>query len=125
MAQLGRMTSMLCEKAGVPWFRLRVGAVGVPAVVHPETAHLSLAGNLPGLEGANLRAALAEAMGVDVLIRCAKAVIVMDPIGPMSITGNCLVTTPSRRPVFNDDLLVVAMLDHMDNINDAAERSSG
>ena len=68
VAQLGRMTSMLCEQAGVPRFKLRVGAVGVPAAVHPETADLSLAGNLQGLEGANLRAALAEAMGVDVLI---------------------------------------------------------
>lgn len=68
VAQLGQMTTALCEQAGVPRFRLRVGAVGVPAAVHPETADLSLAGNLPGLEGANLRTALAEAMGVDVLI---------------------------------------------------------
>lgn len=68
VAQLGGMTTALCEAAGIPPLRLRVGAVGVPAAVHPETADLSLAGNLPGLEGANLRAALAEAMGVDVLI---------------------------------------------------------
>lgn len=66
--QLGRMTTTLCETAGVPRFRLRVGAVGVPAAVHPETAALSLAGNLPGLEGGDLRGALADAMGTEVLI---------------------------------------------------------
>ena len=68
VAQLGRMTGELFEAADMPRFRLRVGAVGLPAAVHPETADLSLAGNVVGLEGGNLRAALAEALGVDVLI---------------------------------------------------------
>ena len=68
VAQLGRITEALCRSADVPRFRLRVGAVGVPAAVHPATADLSLAGNLPGLEGSNLQAGLREALGVDVLI---------------------------------------------------------
>jgi predicted NBD/HSP70 family sugar kinase len=68
VAQLGRMTDALCREAGVPRFRLRKGAVGIPAAVHPQTADLSLAGNLPGLEGGNLRAGLREALGVNVLI---------------------------------------------------------
>lgn len=68
VAQLGRITDELCRQAGVPRFRLRTGAVGVPAAVHPVTADLSLAGNLPGLEGGNLRASLREALGVKILI---------------------------------------------------------
>jgi predicted NBD/HSP70 family sugar kinase len=68
IAQLGRMTDGLCREAGVPRFRLRTGAVGIPAAVHPATADLTLAGNLPGLEGGNLRAGLREALGVNVLI---------------------------------------------------------
>lgn len=66
--QLGEMTDALCREAGVPRFRLRVGAVGVPAAVHPATAELSLAGNLRGLEGSNLRADLQTALGFDLLI---------------------------------------------------------
>ncbi len=68
VAQLARMTGQLCEMAQVPRFRLRVGAVGVPAAVHPDTAELSLAGNLPGLDGTELRAALTQALGVEVLV---------------------------------------------------------
>ena len=68
VAQLGSMTDTLCSQAGVPRFRLRTGAVGIPAAVHPITADLSLAGNLPGLEGGNLRTSLREALGVTVLI---------------------------------------------------------
>ncbi len=68
VAQLGNMADTLCAEAGVPRFRLRMGAVGIPAAVHPLTADLSLAGNLPGLEGGNLRASLREALGVNVLI---------------------------------------------------------
>jgi len=68
VAQLSRMTDELCRAAGVPRFRLRTGAVGIPAAVHPTTADLSLAGNLPGLEGGNLRSGLREALGVNVLI---------------------------------------------------------
>ena len=68
IAQLGRMTDALCREAGAPRFRLRTGAVGIPAAVHPTTADLSLAGNLPGLEGGNLRSGLREALGVNVLI---------------------------------------------------------
>ena len=68
VAQLGSMTDTLCAEAGTPRFRLRTGAVGIPAAVHPITADLSLAGNLPGLEGGNLRSSLREALGVNVLI---------------------------------------------------------
>lgn len=68
VAQLGRMTAAMCEEAGVARYRLRAGAVGVPAAVHPETADLSLADNVPGLEGTNLRAALTEAIGAEVVI---------------------------------------------------------
>ncbi len=68
IAQLGSMADKLCRMAGVQRFRLRIGAVGVPAAVHPSTADLSLAGNLPGLEGGNLHAGLRQALGVDVLI---------------------------------------------------------
>ena len=68
IAQLGRMTDALCRQAGVPRFRLRTGAIGIPAAVHPITADLSLAGNLPGLEGGNLRSGLRDALGVNILI---------------------------------------------------------
>jgi len=68
VAQLDRIADALCEKAGTPRFRLRQAAIGVPAAVHPEDATLSLAGNLPGLEGDNLRTRLVEALGLDVLI---------------------------------------------------------
>jgi predicted NBD/HSP70 family sugar kinase len=68
VAQLGRMADALCRSAGKPRFRVRMAAVGVPAAVHPQTADLSLAGNLQGLEGGNLLAGLQGALGVDVLI---------------------------------------------------------
>jgi len=68
VAQLGRMAGALREVAAIPRLRLRASAVGVPAAVHPATADLSLAGNLPGLEGGNLRAALGQALGTEVLI---------------------------------------------------------
>lgn len=68
VAQLDRMASAMCDAAGVRRFRLRQAAIGVPAAVHPENAMLSLAGNLPGLEGDNLRKALVETLGMDVLI---------------------------------------------------------
>lgn len=67
-AQLDRIADSLCESAGVPRFRLRMAAMGVPAAVHPHSAELSLAGNLPGLEAGNSRAAFAQALGVDILI---------------------------------------------------------
>lgn len=111
VAQLGRMTSMLCEQAGVPRHKLRVGAVGVPAAVHPETADLSLAGNLQGLEGANLRAALAEAMGVDVLIDNDVNLALLAEVGlgsareflvnPTGWQGDVLGTLPTRQ-LFGD-----------------------
>ncbi|WP_162249151.1 ROK family protein [Devosia sp. Root685] len=87
VAQLGRMTATLCDMAGAPRFRLRVGAVGVPAAVHPETADLSLAGNVPGLEGANLRGALAAAMGVDVLIDNDVNLALLAEVGQGSARG--------------------------------------
>ena len=68
IAQLARMADDLCRAADVPRFRLRTGAFGVPAAVHPVTADLSLAGNLPDLEGSNLRSGLRQALGVNVLI---------------------------------------------------------
>lgn len=68
VAQLEKLSARLCEEAGVPRLRLRRAAIGVPAAVHPETADLSLAGNLPGLEGGNLRAALTALLGLEVLI---------------------------------------------------------
>lgn len=68
VAQLARMVDALREEAGVPRFRQHVMAIGVPAAVHPRTADLSLAGNLPGLEGSNLRAQLTQSLGMDVLI---------------------------------------------------------
>jgi len=67
-AQLDRMAESLCENIGIPRFRLRMAAMGVPAAVHPHSAELSLAGNLPGLEGGNAHAAFAAALGIDVLI---------------------------------------------------------
>ncbi|UJW84782.1 ROK family protein [Devosia sp. SL43] len=68
IAQLARMADALCRTASIPRFRLRTAAVGVPAAVHPLTADLSLAGNLPGLEGGNLLAGLQDALRVDILI---------------------------------------------------------
>lgn len=68
VAQLARIAEALREEAGIPRFRLRAAAVGVPAAVHPSTAELSLAGNLPGLEGDDLRPQLSQALGMDVLI---------------------------------------------------------
>lgn len=68
VAQLDRMASAMCDAAGMARFRLRQAAIGVPASVHPQNAILSLAGNLPGLEGGNLRATLVDALGMDVLI---------------------------------------------------------
>ena len=68
VAQLARMADALCREAGVPRFRVRTSAIGIPAAVHPTTADLSLAGNLPGLEGGNLRSGLHEALGASILI---------------------------------------------------------
>ncbi len=68
VTQIGAMAASLCQHAGVQAYRVRGAAVGVPAAVHPLTADLSLAGNLPGLEGGNLRAALGAALGVNVRI---------------------------------------------------------
>jgi predicted NBD/HSP70 family sugar kinase len=68
MAQLHRLAERLCDSAGVPRFRLRIAAIGVPAAVHPEHATLSLAGNLPAVEGGNLRSTLRDALGLTVLI---------------------------------------------------------
>ena len=66
--QLARMSDGLCRAADLPRFRLRMGAIGVPAAVHPETAELSLAGNLAGIEGRDLRSGLKDALGIPVLI---------------------------------------------------------
>lgn len=68
IAQLARMADTMCRDAELARFRLRIGAVGVPAAVDPSTGDLTLAGNLPGLEGGNLRSGLRSALGVDVLV---------------------------------------------------------
>lgn len=68
VSQLDRMAGAMCEMADMPRFRLRRAAIGVPAAVHPQDFTLSLAGNLPGLEGGHLRTALENALGLDVLI---------------------------------------------------------
>lgn len=68
MAQLDRMATRLCEAAGQPRLSLRSAAIGVPAAVHPLTSDLSLAGNLSGLEGGDLRGRLRDVLGVKALV---------------------------------------------------------
>lgn len=67
-SQLARMADELFAEAGVPRFRLHAAAAGVPAAVHPATAELSLAGNLPGLESNGFQSRLCGALGIDILI---------------------------------------------------------
>lgn len=66
VAQIAAMAENLCRKAGLPRFHVRNSAIGVPAAIDPQSGMPSLADNLPGLDGAPLRDALATALGGEV-----------------------------------------------------------
>ncbi|MBD8065160.1 ROK family transcriptional regulator [Devosia sp. PTR5] len=66
IAQISALADTLCRDAGVPRFHLRQAVVGIPAAVDPQDGRLTLAGNLPGIEGLSFRDPLQASMGATV-----------------------------------------------------------
>ncbi|MFD1911225.1 ROK family protein [Halodurantibacterium flavum] len=66
--QIAGQCADLIRKAGIDPARLRAGAVGVPAAVHPVTARLSRIPNIRGLDLLDLPALLAQRLGVPVAL---------------------------------------------------------
>lgn len=63
VTQIASIADRLCSHAGLPRYHVRNTTIGVPAAVDPRTGRLSLAGNMPGIEGAALLEPLTSALG--------------------------------------------------------------
>ena len=68
VAQIGRMTDALLERAGVSAQRLRGGVMGSPGIVDPASGGIVIAPNIAGLDSLDVRAALRERLGIDIAI---------------------------------------------------------
>jgi predicted NBD/HSP70 family sugar kinase len=68
VAQIGRMTEALLQRAGVPAQRLRGGAMGSPGIVDPASGGIMIAPNVAGLDKLDMRAALRARLGIDITI---------------------------------------------------------
>jgi predicted NBD/HSP70 family sugar kinase len=68
VAQIGRMTDALLQRAGVPAIRLRGGVMGSPGIVDPASGGIVIAPNIAGLDSLDVRAALRERLGIDIAI---------------------------------------------------------
>ena len=65
---IGKLRTSLVEASGLPDELLDSAVVGVPAAVDDATGQLSMATNVPGLEGRDFRADLVERLGLPVTL---------------------------------------------------------
>jgi predicted NBD/HSP70 family sugar kinase len=63
-AQIERLASQLGASAK----QLKIAVLGTPGVLHPETAHIMVAPNVPGLEDVDVPRLLTDRLGVPVVI---------------------------------------------------------
>ena len=68
VAQIGRMTDALLQRAGVSSQRLRGGVMGSPGIVEPASGGIVIAPNIAGLDSLDVRAALRARLGIDIAI---------------------------------------------------------
>ena len=66
--QLGKLTQGLIEEAGVPPHALRLGVIGSPGVLRPDTGIIADAPNIPGFDQFDVREALRRRIGVEISI---------------------------------------------------------
>jgi predicted NBD/HSP70 family sugar kinase len=68
VAQIGRMTDALLQRAGVSSQRLRCGVMGSPGIIEPASGRIVIAPNIAGLDSLDVRAALRARLGIDIAI---------------------------------------------------------
>jgi predicted NBD/HSP70 family sugar kinase len=68
VAQIGRMTDALLQRAGVSSQRLRGGVMGSPGIIEPASGGIAIAPNIAGLASLDVRAALRARLGIDIAI---------------------------------------------------------
>ena len=68
VAQIGRMTDALLQRAGVSSQRLRGGVMGSPGIIEPASGGIVIAPNIAGLDSLDVRAALRGRLGIDIAI---------------------------------------------------------
>jgi predicted NBD/HSP70 family sugar kinase len=68
VAQIGRMTDALFQRAGVSSQRLRGGVMGSPGIIEPVSGGIVIAPNIAGLDSLDVRAALRGRLGIDIAI---------------------------------------------------------
>ncbi len=66
--QIGGLTRNLASEAGVPPQAVRLGVMGSPGVLRPETGIIADAPNIPGLDRLNVIEALRNRLGFEVLV---------------------------------------------------------
>jgi predicted NBD/HSP70 family sugar kinase/predicted transcriptional regulator len=66
--QIGRLTDMLVERAGIARERLRGGVMGSPGVIDPLSGGIGIAPNIPGLDRLDVQGALRTRLGVEVAV---------------------------------------------------------
>ncbi len=68
VAQLARLVTALAADARVPAAELRLAVLGTPGVVDSQSGRIDIAPNVPGLDAIDFRGALAERLGMPVVI---------------------------------------------------------
>ena len=68
VAQIGRMTDALLQRAGLSSQRLRGGVMGSPGIIEPASGGIVIAPNIAGLDSLDVRAALRARLGIDIAI---------------------------------------------------------
>jgi predicted NBD/HSP70 family sugar kinase len=68
VAQIGRMTDALLQRAGMSSQRLRGGVMGSPGIIEPASGGIVIAPNIAGLDSLDVRAALRARLGIDIAI---------------------------------------------------------
>jgi predicted NBD/HSP70 family sugar kinase len=68
VAQIGRVTDALLQRAGVSSQRLRGGVMGSPGIIEPASGGIVIAPNIAGLDSLDVRAALRARLGIDIAI---------------------------------------------------------
>jgi predicted NBD/HSP70 family sugar kinase len=68
VAQIGRMTDALLQRAGVSSQRLRGGVMGSPGIIEPASGGIVIAPNIAGLDSLDVRAALRGRLGIAIAI---------------------------------------------------------
>src|SRR5258708_5717889 len=68
IAQIGRVTDALLQRAGVSSQRLRGGVMGSPGIIEPASGGIVIAPNIAGLDSLDVRAALRARLGIDIAI---------------------------------------------------------